>query len=141
MGQQQLLLLVLGVIIVGIAVVAGIGMFNASAEESAKDEGVAQLLAIGANAQQWFKKPLSMGGGGGSFANYVIPTKMTATSSFGSFDATGAITAAGYAITSAGTATGITFTATPNSNLGYTWTITCSVTPTNIVTNVVGATP
>ncbi len=38
MGQQQLLLLVLGVIIVGVAIVAGIGMFNASAEESVKDE-------------------------------------------------------------------------------------------------------
>ncbi len=36
MGQQQLLLLVLGVIIVGVAIVAGIGMFNASAEESTK---------------------------------------------------------------------------------------------------------
>ena len=55
MGQQQLLLLVLGVIIVGIAVVAGIGMFNAAAEESVRDELSAQLMAIGANAQQWYK--------------------------------------------------------------------------------------
>ena len=38
MGQQQLLLIVLGVIIVGVAIVAGIGLFNAGAEDAAKDE-------------------------------------------------------------------------------------------------------
>ena len=32
MGQQQLLLIVLGVIVVGIAVVVGINLFNANAE-------------------------------------------------------------------------------------------------------------
>ena len=71
--------------------------------------------------------------------NYVIPPKMTATSSFGSFDETGAILGAGYTISATGDANGITFLATPNLNLGYKWTITCSVTPTNIVTKVVGA--
>ena len=50
MGQQQLLLIVLGVIIVGVAIVAGIAMFNAGAEESAKDELVSQSLVIGSNA-------------------------------------------------------------------------------------------
>ncbi len=34
MGQQQLLLIVLGVIVVGIAVVVGINLFNANAEAS-----------------------------------------------------------------------------------------------------------
>ena len=42
MGQQQLLLIVLGVIIVGIAVVVGINLFNANAEESAKDTIVSE---------------------------------------------------------------------------------------------------
>ena len=142
MGQQQLLLLVLGVIIVGVAIVAGIGMFNASAEEAAKDEGVNQLMAIAANAQQWFKKPVAMGGGGGTFTNFVIPEKMQVTSNFGdaTYAADGSITVntQGYAITTPGNDNNIVFTATPTAGLGYEFTsITCTVTPSNIVTAVI----
>ena len=67
MGQQQLLLIVLGVIIVGIAVVVGINLFNANAEEAAKDGVVSDNTNLGAMAQQYYKKPLSMGGGGNTF--------------------------------------------------------------------------
>ncbi|MCL6495966.1 MAG: hypothetical protein K6T54_14485, partial [Ignavibacterium sp.] len=69
MGQQQLLLIVLGVIIVGIAVVVGINLFNANAEESAKDSLVSEGTNLGAMAQQFYKKPVAMGGGGNSFNN------------------------------------------------------------------------
>ena len=127
MGQQQLLLLVLGVIIVGIAVVAGIGMFNAAAEESVKDELSAQLIAIGANAQQWYKKPISMGGGGGTFTGYTIPNRMEATESAGTVPAgVLAITDFGYVVGTANDA-GIDITATPNE-VGYAWTATVDVT-------------
>ena len=142
MGQQQLLLLVLGVIIVGVAIVAGIGMFNASAEEAAKDEGTNQLMAIAANAQQWFKKPVAMGGGGGTFVGYAIPEKMQVTSSYGdaTYDAaTGAITVTtqGYTISTAGTDQSITFMATPNPGLGFEFAnITCLVNASNITTTV-----
>ncbi|MFC1724736.1 hypothetical protein ACFL4T_03850 [candidate division KSB1 bacterium] len=68
MGQQQLLLIVLGVIIVGIAVVVGIQMFGSSAASANYDAVVNDLTTFGANAQGWFKKPTSMGGGGRSFA-------------------------------------------------------------------------
>ena len=44
MGQQQLLLIVLGVILVGVAVVLGIQYFGVGAEEGAKDELVAHSL-------------------------------------------------------------------------------------------------
>ena len=79
MGQQQLLLIVLGVIIVGIAVVVGINLFNANAEESAKDGVVSDCTNLGAMAQQYFKKPLSMGGGGNSFVNWDLPTSLDST--------------------------------------------------------------
>jgi hypothetical protein len=71
MGQQQLLLIVLGVIIVGIAVVVGINLFNANAEESAKDSMVSEGTNLGAMAQQFFKKPVALGGGGNSFTGFV----------------------------------------------------------------------
>ncbi|MBW7869292.1 MAG: hypothetical protein H3C31_13325, partial [Brumimicrobium sp.] len=67
MGQQQLLLIVLGVIIVGIAIVVGINLFNANAESSTQDSIVAQGTNIGALAQQYYKKPVALGGGGNSF--------------------------------------------------------------------------
>ena len=67
MGQQQLLLIVLGVIIVGIAVVVGINLFNANARESTKDTMVSEATNLGAMAQQYFKKPIALGGGGNTF--------------------------------------------------------------------------
>ncbi len=67
MGQQQLLLIVLGVIVVGIAVVVGINLFNANAETSTQDSIISQGNNIGALAQQYYKKPTSMGGGGNTF--------------------------------------------------------------------------
>jgi hypothetical protein len=70
MGQQQLLLIVLGVIVVGIAVVVGINLFNANAETSTQDSIVSQGTNLGAMAQQYYKKPVSMGGGGNSFLEF-----------------------------------------------------------------------
>ena len=67
MGQQQLLLIVLGVIVVGIAVVVGINLFNASSIEANRDGVVSDLNNLGAMAVQFYKKPVSMGGGGRSF--------------------------------------------------------------------------
>ncbi|HMN18043.1 MAG TPA: hypothetical protein PKD03_10520 [Ignavibacteriaceae bacterium] len=69
MGQQQLLLIVLGVIIVGIAIVVGINLFNANAETSTQDSIVSQGTNLGAMAQQYFKKPVALGGGGNSFVD------------------------------------------------------------------------
>jgi hypothetical protein len=129
MGQQQLLLIVLGVIIVGIAVVVGINLFNANAETSTQDSIVSQGTNIGAMAQQYFKKPISMGGGGNSFLNFDtkvwpnLPTNLT-----NSTDAT-------WAITGAGTAASIVFTATP-VEAAYGWTVVTTVTPSDIVSAI-----
>jgi len=133
MGQQQLLLIVLGVIIVGVAIVAGIGLFNVGAEEAAKDEVVAQCVAIGANAQQYFKKPVAMGGGGSTFTGYVIPQRMTATANAGVIDANGIPTTPGYS--AAVTPTQVVITGDPTDG-AYAWTVTCTVTSTNITTLV-----
>jgi len=88
MGQQQLLLIVLGVIIVGIAVVVGINLFNANAEESTKDTIVSEGTNLGALAQQFAKKPKALGGGGNRFdkggagdAGFTIPTQLLNTTS------------------------------------------------------------
>lgn len=67
MGQQQLLLIILGVIIVGIAVAVGITMFQDNALDQNRSSVIADLTTLAAKAQQYFAKPISMGGGGNSF--------------------------------------------------------------------------
>jgi hypothetical protein len=86
MGQQQLLLIVLGVIVVGIAVVVGINLFTANAVSANRDGVVADLNNLGAMAQQFYRKPVAMGGGGnvfdvskGATLAWTIPTKMDTT--------------------------------------------------------------
>lgn len=76
MGQQQLLLIVLGVIVVGIAIAVGISLFNANAVNSNRDAVVSDLNNLGALAISHYKKPTSMGGGQQNFTGWVIPTTM-----------------------------------------------------------------
>ena len=67
MGQQQLLLIVLSVIIVGIAVVVGINMFSASSASANLEAVTNDLLNLASRAQQYYVKPTGLGGGGNSF--------------------------------------------------------------------------
>jgi hypothetical protein len=76
MGQQQLLLLILGVIIVGIAIIVGIQMFGAQSTESNKDGLTASLVNISADAYQYKIRPRTLGGGLPSYLNYSIPIKL-----------------------------------------------------------------
>ncbi len=72
MGQQQLLLIVLGVIIVGIAIAVGISMFRTNAVSANRDAVINDVQNLAATAQQFWRKPLSMAGGGQSFGNFYI---------------------------------------------------------------------
>ena len=65
MGQQQLLLLVLGIVIVGLAVVVGINAFSTNLTKSQADALVSDALRIASDAQAWATKPVQAGGGGG----------------------------------------------------------------------------
>ena len=79
MGQQQLLLIVLGVIIVGIAVVVGINLFTANAISANRDGVAADLTNLGTMAQQHYRKPTSMGGGGYTFTGWTVPNELDTT--------------------------------------------------------------
>jgi uncharacterized protein YpmS len=74
MGQQQLLLIALGTIVVGIAIVVGINLFNSHAVNSNRDELISDINAIAVDAQAFYKKPADSGGGGGSFLNWTMPS-------------------------------------------------------------------
>jgi hypothetical protein len=66
-GQQQLLLIIVGVIIVLIAVGIGITMFADSAISSNRDALISDLQNLANQAQVFYHRPASMGGGGNSF--------------------------------------------------------------------------
>lgn len=67
MGQQQLLLVILVTIIVGIATVVAINVFGSSAKNANIDAVRQDMLTIATSAQGWYIKPTMMGGGGNSF--------------------------------------------------------------------------
>ena len=73
MGQQQLLLIVLGVILVGIAVVIGINLFAESASEKNREELVSALTSLTVMAQEYYQKPGMLGGGNRKFKKWKIP--------------------------------------------------------------------
>lgn len=102
MGQQQLLLIVLGVIIVGIAVVVGINVFTAQNTNSNRDAVTSDLTTIAAQAQQYYKKPAALAGGGNSFTGFTIPANMQKNAN-GSYTAT--VTATEVTLVGKGTTT------------------------------------
>jgi hypothetical protein len=63
MGQQQLLLLVLGIVIVGLAVVVGIQAFSENQKKANADALVNDAIRISSDAQAWKLKPGAFGGG------------------------------------------------------------------------------
>jgi len=64
MGQQQLILLVLATIIVGLAIVVGIRAFNENSVKSNSDAMMQDLVRMANDAQAWKQKPAPFGGQG-----------------------------------------------------------------------------
>lgn len=62
MGQQQLLLLVLGIVIVGLAVVVGIQAFSENQKKANADALVMTAMRIASDGQAWLRKPSQFGG-------------------------------------------------------------------------------
>ncbi len=73
MGQQQLLLIVLAVIIAGIALLYGLLLFQSSAVDANRNAVIADLHHLGYLAHSYYKRPTSFGGGNGlTFAGFQI---------------------------------------------------------------------
>ncbi len=72
MGQQQLLLVVLGFIVVGIAIAVGIWMFRTNAMNSNRDAVINDLNNLAVKAQQYFRVPSAIAGGGQSFGGFYL---------------------------------------------------------------------
>lgn len=65
MGQHQLLLLVLGVVLVGLAVVVGISAFRENQARAKVDRYTTEGITIGTRMITWSQTSETFGGGGG----------------------------------------------------------------------------
>jgi hypothetical protein len=111
MGQQQLLLIVLGTIIVGVAVVVGINMFAQGAANAERDAMLQDINSIAADGAAYWRKPAAMGGGNRVFTGATL-------GDFGSADTTANATytitivdTENYTINGTGLNEGVTITA------------------------------
>ena len=69
MGQQQLLLVILVTILVGIATVVAINVFGSAAEQANRDAVRQDLLQGASSAQAIYNQPQLLGGAGRDFNN------------------------------------------------------------------------
>lgn len=76
MGQQQILLIVLSIILVGIAITVGLSMFRSYSHTANRDAIVLDIINLSVSAYQHRFKPSIMGGGSGSFFGFTIPPGM-----------------------------------------------------------------
>ena len=113
MGQQQLLLIVLGTIIVGVAVVVGINMFTTGAINSERDALILDINTVAASAASYWRKPAALGGGARSFVG------VSDITSFGSDSSTmngnfvmSSVTANQFVLTATGANEGVIIVAT-----------------------------
>jgi hypothetical protein len=124
MGQQQLLLVILAIIVIGVSVVVANQLFFASAEDSNKDSIITEITNLATISLQYYKKPALMAGGGRSFTNWQIPTQLD-TSTNGT-----------YTISQA-TNNQLILIGNPIQGSGYTWSVRGTITDSGIVTEII----
>ena len=142
MGQQQLLLVILVTIIVGIATVVAINTFS-SASDSANLDAVRQdMITFASSASGYFMKPAMLGGGGNSYAGLTFRKIAFPADTYANSDLTVVNSNGVYSLPGALTATDTTFTLTAHpasrieGNITETSTastaITVTVTPNGL---------
>ncbi len=72
MGQQQLFLIVLSVIVVAGAVAVGMAIFRGNAVESNRRAVIADLITYGSKAQRYFRVSKAFGGGNRNFDRFYL---------------------------------------------------------------------
>ncbi len=136
MGQQQLLLLVLGIVIVGLAVVVGIQAFSENQKKANADAMVNDAIRIASDAQAWMLKPQAFGGGSNSCATTCDWSGATFSqlgypvNADGDYENLNGV----FGIASAGAT--VTITATSESNANQVTVVVSGTSPADITTTV-----
>ncbi len=79
MGSQQLLLIVVGVVLIGIMIAVGMEMFKDQASATSRDAISNDLVHYAVQAQKYYRRPAAMGGGQNSFTGLSL-SKITKVS-------------------------------------------------------------
>jgi hypothetical protein len=124
MGTQQLLLVVLGIFVVGIAIALASGLFGTHAEEATKDNIAYECVNIGQLAQQYYARAREMGGGSKSFVGWEISSHLDSTAS-------------GIYTINARNNDQLILIGKPHDDKDYNWIIQSVITKNNIVSEVV----
>jgi hypothetical protein len=75
MGQSQLLIIAVSVLIIGIALLAGTGFFQSEDVEASKKAVINDINHIAMNARRYYSRPGALAGGNQQYTGYVIPTR------------------------------------------------------------------
>ncbi|MDX1637848.1 MAG: hypothetical protein R3281_07765 [Balneolaceae bacterium] len=119
MGQQQLLLVILVTIIVGIATVVAINTFSSAADSANLDAVRQDMASIAASAQGYYMKPEMLGGGGQDFTGMTFED-ITFGGTISSSNTSIAYNENGTYQLGSGSSGSIQITASPSSADGYT---------------------
>lgn len=79
MGQQQLIIIVLTVLVVGLAIYGILGFFDSYTQSHQRDLIVHRMNILVGEAKKYAAKPASLGGGDGSFLGFAPPSKLAIT--------------------------------------------------------------
>ena len=79
MGQQQLLLIILGALIVGLAIYTGLQFFKVYQQNNERDVVIQQINTLVLDARKYAAKPTFLGGGNGKFTGYQPPNDLANT--------------------------------------------------------------
>ncbi|MEJ2493210.1 MAG: hypothetical protein P8Y79_02650 [Ignavibacteriaceae bacterium] len=123
MGTQQLLLIGLGIMVVGIAIALANTIFDSNAESSLQDQVAMESYHLATLATQYFHKPSEFGGGGKKFSGWKINANLDTTNS------------GIYSIKNM-TDDKLVLEGKPFENLNYKWTMITTVTGQDINTSV-----
>ncbi len=77
MGTKQLLLITLGIIIVGTAIIVSVEVFDTQFSGQIKDMAIQQMHDLGTYAKTHYSTPVESGGGGGTYKGFKVPKAIT----------------------------------------------------------------
>jgi hypothetical protein len=73
MGQSQILIIAISVLIIGIAILAGAGFFSDDEIEANKKAMINDVNHVAMNAVRYYRRIGALGGGGYSYMGYALP--------------------------------------------------------------------
>jgi hypothetical protein len=131
LGQQQLLLIILGVIVVGVAVAIAVSTFGDNAADRNRDAVLSDMLHLVAKAQEYYRRPQVFGGGQSSYVgltNNVQGLRKLVNTVVYPWSTSNGL----YSIANSGTTTGVVLRGTgrePGKNDAYPVAVTIAVFP------------